>query len=246
MKPERTYRGHSRDPDFETKGAASKRGEEPKGSDEGLEPSKAAIERGRVHPSEIFSANEVVALIDACSLDAWGRRLRAYIAVLYRTGMDASEGLALRYQHLDLTSGQEAVRVPASRLRPRTLALDSFAVVILKQWLELRRPLPGEHVFCTLHGPTLGEAWASSAMRRVLRDLGRDVLGKRVNTAALRNTLTAELIVEQWPLPYIQTQLGLEGIWSFRDIFPRLGIRAAPQAEVAEIARARPPWGLPE
>jgi integrase len=199
----------------------------------------------RAYPSEIFTPEEVLALIGGCRKDRWGLRLRAYIAVLYRTGMEANEGLSLCYEHLDLSPGAEKVQIPASRLKPRVLTLDDMAASILQRWLAVRRPLPGEHVFCTLHGKTLGGPWAASELRRELRKLGNDVLGKRVNAGAFRNTLTAELIIEQWPLPYIQTQLGLQGIWSFRDIFPKLGIESAPQNEVAEIARARPSWGPP-
>lgn len=208
-----------------------------------LERSRCARVRAKTYPSEIFTAEEVVALVSACPNTPSGLRLRAYIAVLYRTGMEASEGLSLRYRNLDLTVGHETVRVPASRLKRRILALDEFAVAILNDWLVVRRRLPGDHVFCTIRGKTSGNAWAAPETRRELRDLGREVLGKRVNAGAFRTTLTAELIIEQWPLPYIQTQLGVQGIWSFREIFPKLGIGGAPQAEVAEVARTRPAWG---
>ena len=52
--------------------------------------------------------------------------------------------------------------------------------------------------------------------------------------------MAAELIVEQWPLTYMQSQLGLKSVWSFREIFPQLGVTAAPEKDVIEIARSRP------
>jgi integrase len=200
--------------------------------------------RGKTFVTEIFTPEEVRTLLDGCSENAWGLRLSAYIALLYRTGMEASEGLSLTLSHLDLTPGHETVHVPATRLLPRILALDDMALSFLRPWMEARSTMPGTHIFCVLRGKTAGSMWAECDMRRVFRELGRDALGKRLNAGALRNTLTAELIIEQWPLPYIQTQLGLQGIWSFREIFPKLGIEGAPQHEVAEIARARPPWHM--
>jgi hypothetical protein len=38
----------------------------------------------------------------------------------------------------------------------------------------------------------------------------------------------------------MQTQLGLTSAWSFTKLFPRLGIEAADDDDVAEIARSRP------
>jgi hypothetical protein len=143
---------------------------------------------------------------------------------------------------LVLTPGEDAIRVPATRLVPRTLALDEAVVAIIHEWLAVRDKLPGDFVFCVLRGKTAGSRWSDADMRRTVRDHGETVLGKRLNVGALRITLTAELIVEQWPLPYIQTQLGLRTLSSFREIFPKLGITGAPPEEVAEIARARPVW----
>ncbi len=195
--------------------------------------------KGKTLPPEMFVPDEISRLLDACPTTPWGLRLRAYIVLLYRTG-EASEALALTRAHVDLTEGQGVARVLPTRLTARTLALDETVCGILREWLEVRDSFPGDHVCCVLRGKTAGTARSDVDARRSLRELGVEVLGKRLHPGAFRVTLTAELIVEQWPLPYIQTQLGLQSFYSFKEIFPKLGIRPAPEAEVAEVARARP------
>ena len=123
----------------------------------------------------------------------------------------------------------------------RGLALDAYALAHLEPWLAKRRDLPGDGVFCVVDGPTAGRDWDHMQTRFELRRLGKQILQRRVNPTSLRLTLAAEMIDEQWPLSYMQTQLGLGSIQSFKDILPQLGIHAADEADVAEIARFRPP-----
>ena len=99
---------------------------------------------------------------------------------------------------------------------------------MLREWLEVRTPLPGTHVFCVLRGKTVGSQWSDTDVRRIMRELGDSVLGRRLNPGSLRYTLIAELIIEQWPLPYIETQLGFQSFYALREIFPKLGIGRAP------------------
>ena len=192
-------------------------------------------------PPEVFTQEEVRELLNACNDTPFGRRLRALVALLYRTGIEISEALLLRLDDVNLTEGAGAIRVTPTRLLPRTLALEDPLCRLLGDWLVVRSGLPGDHLFCNIRGPGRGQPWAVADVRRQFRDLG-DVIGRRVNAGSFRLTLIAELVTEQWPLSYIQTQLGLQNVWSLRFLFPRLGIEPAPETEVAEIGRARPPW----
>jgi len=118
------------------------------------------------------------------------------------------------------------------------LALDGATVEILNEWLDFGQSFPGAHLFCVLRGKTVGGRWSDAQVRWELKELAHVLGGKRLNIGSLRTTLTAELIVEQWPLPYIQTRLGLQGIWSFREILPKLGIAGVPEEEVAVRRRS--------
>jgi integrase/recombinase XerC len=198
--------------------------------------------KGKTLPAEIIPAEQVRALVDACpKTTPYGLRLAAFIAVLYRTGMKVSELLKTRLKDVDLRSGHESIRAAGGKnLRRRRLGLDSYALPHLTKWLTAREGLPGDLVFCVVHGPTAGRAWNVMGARHDLRRLAPQVRDGRVHPEAFRLTCAAELIVEQWPLTYMQAQLGLTSAWSFTKLFPRLGIEDADDADVAEIARFRP------
>jgi site-specific recombinase XerD len=197
--------------------------------------------KGKTYPPEVFPAEQVQVLLEACPTTLFGLRLRASIAVLYRTGMWIAELRHARMDDLDLTPGRETIRAAGTKLVSRTLALDSYAMAHLEPWLEKRRDLPGDGVLCVVEGPTAGRDWEGMQTRHELRRLGKAALQRRVNPMSLRLTLAAEMIDEQWPLSYMQTQLGLSSIESFKDVLPQLGILPADEADVAEIARFRPP-----
>jgi integrase len=78
-------------------------------------------------------------------------------------------------------------------------------------------------------------------VREWLRDLGKGTLGLRVHPQAFRHTLAAELLVEGWPLPYLQAQLGLQSLVALQNLYRHLDIRIPPSEEVMEIIRTRPP-----
>ena len=198
------------------------------------------VTKGNTYPSRVLSADDVGSLIDACDDTMSGLRLRAFIAVLYRTGMKIAEALKARTDDLELRAGHESIFAAGANVTERRLVLDSYAMSYLGPWLEARRRLPGDTVFCVFDGPTAGRVWDAAHARHEMRLLGKKALGGRANTNSLRLTMAAELIVEQWPLTYIQTQLGLTSVWSFREIFPQLGVVAAPEEDVAEVARSRP------
>jgi integrase/recombinase XerD len=81
--------------------------------------------KDRKYPAEVLTADEVQALIGACSArSANGVRNRALIALLYRSGLRVSEIVALRPSDVDLRThsvrvlhGNSAPPSPAGRIQ---------------------------------------------------------------------------------------------------------------------------------
>jgi integrase len=169
------------------------------------------------------------------------------IALLWRTGAKISEVLNVEVGDVDLTPGGESVLLAGLELTERTVGLDPLAVYFVRGWIAERCTMPGVKLLCVVEGPTAGESWQSTDVRRSLRKLTRQVhrdtetqFKDPPSPSDFRVTMVAELVLEQWPLPYIQTQLGLTTLETFRVLIPQLGIEPADAAEVAEIARTRP------
>lgn len=195
------------------------------------------------YPPTILRREEVRALLDACDGTDQGLRLRVVMAFLYRTGAWMKEALSLRREDLELTGRTpRALLHGATQLRARSVGLDEELTELLDQWLARRDRWPGELVFCVVTGPTQGLGWDGSQLRAELRRLGQSILQRRVHAQAFRYALAAEMIIEQWPLTFIQAQLGLSSIDGFRDLFVNLGIDPVEDATVAEVARTRPAW----
>lgn len=147
-------------------------------------------------------------LLERCPDTPTGTRLAAIIALFYRTGISTLEAKLLNGADLDFSPGVETVNVHGSKLMERRLALDPLALRHLTRWAatrtRLRLPDPDRSpFFCVVKGVTVGDAWNESSLRNEFRALSKAVLDKSVNPSDLRDTLTADLIVEQWPLPHI-------------------------------------------
>lgn len=204
---------------------------------------RAAPNRGQTLLPTLLKPEDVSSLVAACGSGPFGLRMQAFIALLYRTGAGLDEVLSLELADLDLTPAGESVAFKGGEMRPkRTLALDEAAVTLLNPWLEVRKTYPGQALLCVVEGPTRGRDWARNDARKRLGQLGKEVLNVRVHPQAFRFTLVAELMVEQWPLPHIQAQLGITGFNSFKKIFEYLGINRPPDEELMEISRFRPTW----
>jgi len=112
-----------------------------------------AIMQGYKLPGEVFSREEVRAILDACSLTAsTGVRNRALLTVLYRTGLRVSEALALMPADLDSRAGTLRVRCGKGR-RERTVAMDAGGWDVLGRWMDRRGQLGlsgHSFLFCTL------------------------------------------------------------------------------------------------
>ncbi len=71
---------------------------------------------------------------------------RLLFGVLAREGLRAGEAAALQFRDLDLDNG--SISLPENKTDdPRTWALDSSVVGVLKAWKEQRKAEPDDHVF---------------------------------------------------------------------------------------------------
>jgi site-specific recombinase XerD len=164
--------------------------------------------KGRKLPPEPLTAQEVKALLRACSKRAaTGVRNRALIVVLYRAGLRISEALSLYPKDLDAQAS--TIRVLHGKGdHDRVVGLDTGAWAVVQLWLD-RRAAAGINVrapvFCTLKGRPMKSAYVRTLLPRMARKAGID---KRCHAHGLRHTHAFELATEGTPIHVIQAQLG--------------------------------------
>ena len=173
-------------------------------------------------------------------MDACGRytptalRMRALLAVLYRSGLRISEALALYPKDVDLQTG--AIRVLHGKGdKPRTAALDPGALAMLQLWLNRRSQLGfsgTDPVFCTRSGQQLTTGYIRRWLPRVARQAG---IEKRVHAHGLRHTHAAELRSEGIDVGIISKQLGHQSIATTARYLDHI----APLAVIETIGRRR-------
>ncbi len=167
---------------------------------------------GQRLPPEILTADEVRALIRACSPSALtGARNRALLVVLYRGGLRISEALALRPKDVDAAAGSVTILHGKGDKR-RTIGLDPGAFAMLESWLGVRasKGMTGRQpIFCTLGGRPLDPSYVRHLLPRLAARAG---IEKRVHPHGLRHTHAAELAAERMPPNVIQAQLGHESL----------------------------------
>lgn len=203
---------------------------------------KPPANKGKTYIPTLLDPSDVQALIDHSGDGLLGLRGRAAIGLMYRTGVSISELTGLTMDHVALDNGQECISIlSGGRLRARTLALDAAALALLRPWWEVRQSLPGAHVLCAIEGRTRGQRWSDSSVRYYLRDVldAAGIEAARLHPHAFRYSLFAELIVEQWPLAYIQAQLGVTSISNFQVFFKHLGLEPPSDEEIMGIIRTR-------
>ena len=195
-------------------------------------------QRSRRRPVEPLTSAEVASLLRQCSATApTGVRNRALITVMYRTGLRAAEALALR--PADVNPERGTIRVLHGKGdKARTVGIDDGGMALVQRWMDRRAALGhrGGPLFCTLAGGPLSDSYVRTMMRRIGARAG---IEKRVHPHGLRHSHAVDMAGEGVPLPAIQQQLGHDRP-STTDTYLR-GIAAA---DLAAMARARPPWNL--
>jgi site-specific recombinase XerD len=167
--------------------------------------------KGRKYPAEVLTADEVQALIGACSArSASGIRNRALIALLYRSGLRVSEIVALRPADVDLR--KHSVRVLHGKGdKATTRGFHPSCDDALARWIDTRKALGirGGTLFCTLQGGAVSGQYVRNALHRLGRQAGVE---KRVHPHGLRHTYAVELERAGVPVSQISKLLGHSSI----------------------------------
>jgi site-specific recombinase XerC len=147
---------------------------------------------GKKYPAEVLTAEEVQALMGACSArSASGIRNRALIALLYRSGLRVSEIVALRPSDVDLR--KHGVRVLHGKGdKATTRGFHPSCDDALARWIDTRKGLGLKNgpLFCTLAGGPVSDQYVRNLLHRLGRQAGVD---KRVHPHGLRHTYAVEL-----------------------------------------------------
>jgi site-specific recombinase XerD len=191
------------------------------------------VNKGRKLPPELLTADEIRALLAACSTNApTGVRNRALLVALYRAGLRLEEALTLTPADVDLGGGlvrvgpapgdiggappTTAAGAAKGRGRYRLAGIDPGALAVIEEWLAVRASLglgarADAPLFCTLSGRPLHPAYVRQLLPRLAEKAG---IPKRVHAQGLRYTHAVELAAEGLPAEVIQAQLGHESLAS--------------------------------
>lgn len=165
--------------------------------------------KGRRFPADPLTPDEARGLLDAISPRyARGKRNRALIAVLWRSGLRAREACSLDLS--DFRSGEPCtlrVLAPKGAARgkaPREVGLDRGTCELVLEWLATR----GQHAG-PLFASSTGRRLQTSYLRQLLGHLGqRAGIQRRVHPHALRHTFARDLYDEGVGIVHIQKALG--------------------------------------
>lgn len=165
--------------------------------------------RGRKFPADPPTPTEIVTLITGCPATAAGRRLRALIALLWRSGLRIHEALLLLESDLDPRAGSITVRRGKGGKR-RVVGMDQFGWEQLALWMSEREKYPIGPVFCVVQGPTAGvravqQTDVRSSLHRIAKEQG---IRKRCTPHQFRHGHACELVREGARLDLLQRQLG--------------------------------------
>lgn len=193
--------------------------------------------QGKQFPPEPLSAAEVRSLLLACAEHTdTGKRNRAMLAVMWRTGLRCAEVLALRASDIDPERG--TVRVLRGKGRKaRTVGADPDVMAVVAVWAAARaaRGVGQGPLFCTLRGGPLCPRYVRALVKRLGEQAG---IEHRVHPHGLRHTMAAELSDEGWPLLLISRQLGHSNV-ATTDTY----LQSLHPAQVIDRARTRR-WDL--
>lgn len=175
----------------------------------GVKPANA----GRRYKATPLTDDDVLLLLAGCSrTSSTGLRNRALIALLYRSALRISEGLALEPDDLDRDRGLVTVR-HGKNDKFGVSGMDDFGWTYLEPWLDRRaaklgQPRDSGFVFCTIARPVTGGQLKAPYVRMLLKRLAREAgIAKRCNPHALRHGCAFGMAMEGVPLPVVSKQL---------------------------------------
>jgi site-specific recombinase XerD len=160
--------------------------------------------KGQRYPADPPTVDEIVAVMRQAGDDHHGHRLNALIVVLWRVGLRINEPLSLTETDLDRRHVSILVRHGKGDRR-REVGMHAWAWSAIEPWAADRAELPVGPLFCVIHGPTQGCAWADSAAS-LRRAQSRSQTPARAPPVAPPHAV--ELMHEGIALPLMQRQLG--------------------------------------
>jgi integrase len=135
-------------------------------------------------------------------------RLRALIALLWRSGLRISEALDLELRDLNRDDLCITVRHGKGDKR-RISAMDEWGWAELQRWLTARASLPSGPVFCVVSGVTAGQRWAASDVRRQMSTTAKAAgVTRRVAPHQFRHAHAVDLWRDGIDVFVVQRQLG--------------------------------------
>lgn len=207
---------------------------------------RPAPNAGKKYPPEPLTEAEIYRLLDACRRNPVGRRTRALIVLLWRSGLRIHEALLLEPRDLDPTVGMVHVRRGKGG-KAGYSAMDAWAFEQIDEWLQFRARYPHGPVFCVCEGESKGVRAASAAsVRAKLHELAKvAAISKRVHPHGMRHTLACDLMRSgEFPLSFIQHQLRHSNPATTANYLVGLGadhslaaVAARPAPSFAEAAR---------
>jgi integrase len=196
--------------------------------------------KGRTYPPDPPPVEEIVALLRGCPDTPFGRRLRALIVVLWRSGLRISEAVALLENDLNPTRGSITVRSGKGGKR-RVVGMDPWGWQLLEPWLRERQAYPIGAVFCVLDGPTAGRPVRPAQIRYELRRLReRTGIRRRIAPHQFRHGMAVDWVRERQPIHLLQRQLGHTNL-----AITTTYLMAVSVDEVLEVSHQRRPPLMP-
>lgn len=172
--------------------------------------------KGRKFHTELYSKEEVMALVDGCNNGATGLRNKVLIIVLYRCGLRISEALGIRSS--DYNPNEGTIRVIGKGNKMRVVGLDTQTKLNLDLWVSKRKELGingagNPPIFCGISKMNFGKPIQSVYVRNLLKRLAQKAgIEKRMSPHQFRHSFAHDLLNEGIGLQHIQISLGHSNI----------------------------------
>jgi integrase/recombinase XerC len=152
---------------------------------------------------QVLDVDEAVQLVEVPTDAPLGQRDRAFLELLYSSGLRVSELCALRWHDLDLDEGQVTVLGKGSK--QRVVPVGSHARAALAAWRTESSAKADAPVFPGRGGKPITPRAVQLRLRRIAQKQG---LFKRVHPHLLRHTFASHVLESSGDLRGVQELLG--------------------------------------
>jgi integrase/recombinase XerD len=183
--------------------------------------------------ADLLTHEEIDRLLRACSKRApSGRRNRALVALLWRSGLRLGEALSLDMKDVDLQ--EFVIRVQQGKTGKRVVGLDLSTALLIDQWIASRKKLGIDKrspLFCTLQGGKLDQSYVRHLLPRLAAKANID---RRVHAHGLRHRFAVDLVKEGADLLTVRDLLGHSSAATTQTYLSRIGA-----SDAVDFARQR-------